>query len=219
MKLFIKILTISALFISGTFYLSCLEDNPVSKGLSDAQKVKALQKVTLSYDSVTFNLTLPGGYENINRFADLSGADSARFYNLENYQISIGIYLTADNTDKDAEDAKFDGITINTVFKDYVDWPVAVLADPFEVDKGKKQAVPAEGELNLNTHKLPGKYIFKKLSEGSPVTTTMSPLLHYKIGELEGDIPIPDIKKDIPTRASDETKKFLTELIASGILD
>ena len=187
--------------------------------LDDAAKVAALKDVDFSYDSLGYELDLPEGASSGKSFDDLMEEDSATYANPENYTISFAANMNADNTKDDARDAKFDGMELDIVMDTISSSPIRTKAVAFEIPKGETKDVTAKNEINLKTHRLPGKYIFQQIVAGDDLATTLSPTLLYDIGSKSGDFDLPDIPKDIPTRASADTKEFLRGLLESGVLD
>lgn len=210
------ILFVFALQILGTS--ACIKDE-VEKTASDAQAVEALRDVDFSHDSTTINFIFPEGAFSGQSLDTLMDEAPEIYSDLANYTINFGIFMLADNTKEDARDAKFDGMKISLVFDTVVSNPVETHCDGFEVKKGETAQVECAGSINLETHRYSGIYIFEQTVAGEDVTTTMRPTLFYKIGSLEGEINLPEITVDIPTRASDETKAFLQELLDSDLLD
>ncbi|MBF0430207.1 MAG: hypothetical protein HQK83_02925 [Fibrobacteria bacterium] len=212
----VKLVFIMALLFSMN---SCLKDSPVSEEVSDAQKVTALKKVTLSFDSLGFEIGMPAGALSGKSFSELRTADSALYSDKSNYTITFTLNMTADNSDKDARDAKFDGILVEMVLDTISLSPVDMEATEFEVARGESQPVAVVGDINGETHGPSMKYIFRRTVDGKDLATTLSLFLKYQVGVLAGDVALPDIKKDIPTRATPEMKSFLSGLLDSGVLD
>jgi hypothetical protein len=211
-----------SLFLMSTTAVACIAilhcTNPATSALTDAQQLAALRNVTVTCDSMTYAFGLPQGALGGKSFSQLLAEDSATYANPANYSITVILNMTADNTHSGAADAAFDGMKINVVMDTIVSTPIQTVADPFTVSKGTKKSVPAHGTINLATHRKAGLYIFRQTVAGADLATTLSPLLDYKIGSLAGSIPLPDIKQNIPTRASAETKAFLSGLLSSGVL-
>lgn len=213
MKNNIKIYSIivSILFIS----LQCKKDSEST--ISDAEKTQALKNVTLKYDSASYILGLPDGALSGKSFEQLKLEDSAKYTNPENYSVIIGSNFTADNTKDGSSDAKFDGMELNQVMDTIKSAPIKSSTGPFDVKKKSTLPVSTNTKINLKTHRTTGLYIFQQIVNGQNLATTFSPILKYKIGNLAGNIPLPDVKQNIPTRASDQTKEFLRGLINSGV--
>jgi hypothetical protein len=196
--------------------VSCFGDsNPVE----DAQKTAAIRKVEVSVDSGAVEPQLPDGAQSGGSFDSLAGENPATYTDPGNYGVDLAYYFLVDNTAKEAEDAKFDGITADIVFDTYSDSPVKAESGPFEVAKGEVRKVPLTTSMNIATHRLPCLYVFQQIVDGADVKTTVSPNLNYKIGSTQGVIEIPDIVVNIPTRASEETKVFLSDMLQSGLFE
>ncbi|HNW98656.1 MAG TPA: hypothetical protein PKK00_09645 [Bacteroidales bacterium] len=196
------------------FFSSCAKDT-----LSDAEKLAALKNVSYTFNNIGFNITLPANALNGKTFEELMTEDSATYANPANYGIDFIINMTADNTKENAEDAKFDGMTVNMVMDTIESYPVSTVASGFEVLKNTTQQVNAQGGINLETHRLTGLYIFKQVAAGADLATTLSTILNYNVGSLSGVINMPSVQQQIPTSASDEMKNFLNGLINSGVFD
>lgn len=202
------------LFIAGILsVVSCKKDET----LSDAEKVAALKNVSLSYTGMTVNLGLPANALSGLSFDELMAADSATYSDPNNYSISFAVNMNADNTGENAKDAKFDGMLINIVMDTIESNPITTTAPAFDVPENTSIPVSAAGSINLGTHRASGLYIFQQMVDGADLATTLSPIMHYKIGVLQGDINIPDLHQNIPTSVSDETKAFLQGLINSAV--
>jgi hypothetical protein len=189
----------------------------VEDAVSDTQKTAALRKVTVTSDSGQCAIGLPEGALSGRSFEELAAENPAAFTNPANYSVAFILNMTADNTKDDAEDAKFDGMTVDMIMDTISASPVRTEADAFEVKKNTTHAFQAMGEINLQTHRRVGLYIFRQTVDGNDLATTLSPVLYYKIGSQAGTIDLPDIQQNIPTRASDEMKAFLAGLLDSGI--
>jgi hypothetical protein len=185
--------------------------------VNDVQQLAALRKVTVTCDSMTYEFGLPQGALGGKSFTQLLAEDSAKYANPANYTITVLLNMTADNTKTDSDDAKFDGMRIKVIMDTLASTPIQTIADPFTVSEKSKKNVPARGSINLATHRKAGLYIFRRTVDGSDLITTLSPELDYKIGSMAGSIPLIDIKMNVPTRASVETKAFLAGLIDSGV--
>jgi hypothetical protein len=205
------------LFISAAIVLAgCGADDTVS----DVESMAALKNVTISYDSASYQLSLPeGALTSGKTFEQLKAEDSAKFCNLANYSITLVQNLQADNKKTDSEDAKFDGLTLITVMDTFNSSSINSVADGFVVKKNSSIPVVVNGTINLQTHKKAGIYIFQKIVAGDVLKTTQTPVLSYKVGIYEGELKLVSIPVNIPTRASDETKAFLKGLLDSGILE
>jgi len=195
--------------------INCSDDNP----LTDAQKIAALRKVTVVYDSMSYEISLPPGALSGQSLAELMVSDSSTFANPANYSIAIALNVTADNTDPEAEDAKFDGMNIDIVMDTIESNPITMSTEGFEVGKNETYPIQLETTINLETHREPGLYIFRQTVDGNDLATTTYPYLHYDLGIQQGTINLPSLYKEIPTRASDETKEFLRQVLESGMFD
>ncbi len=187
--------------------------------LSDAQKLAALRNITVQFNGMEYEIGLPPGALSGKSLAQLLLEDSSTYKNPENYSITITANLTADNTASNAEDAKFDGMDVDIVLDTIESNPINMNTPGFEVGKGKTYPVQMGTTINLKTHRAAGLYIFRQTVDGNDLATTTYPYLHYTLGSQTGTIELPSIYKEIPTRASDETKEFLSQLLDSGIFD
>lgn len=194
--------------------VSCDENNVID----DVQQTAALKNVSITYDSLVYEITLPEGALGDKTFDELYALDSSKYSDPANYSIDFSAHMLADNTKDNAKDAKFDGMVIDIIMDTIQSSPLQTVASGFEVAKNTTLPVEAVTQINLKTHRLSGLYIFKQTVDGNDLETTLSPMLNYKIGIKEGTINIPDMHKSIPTRASEETKAFLRDLLNSGVL-
>ena len=204
------------ILLMGLMFVGCSEDN---NPLTDAQKIAALRKVKIVYDSMSYEIGLPPGALSGQSLADLMLNDSSTYADPANYSITISLNVTADNTDPDAEDAKFDGMDIDIVMDTIESNPINMSTEGFEVKKGETYPVETSTTINLETHREAGLYIFRQTVDGNDLATTTYPYLHYVLGIEQGTLNLPSIYKEIPTRASEETKEFLRQLLESGIFD
>ena len=196
--------------------ISCFgEDNPVE----DARKTAAIRKVGVTVDSGSVSPQLPAGAQSGRSFDSLAAEDSATYTDPGNYGIDLAYYFLINNTAEDAEDAKFDGLTADIVFDTLSNPPVTAESGAFEVAKNETRKVPVSTSMNMAEHRLPCLYVFQQIVDGADVKTTVSPNLSYKIGLAQGVIEIPDIVVNIPTRASEETKEFLSGMLQSGLFE
>jgi hypothetical protein len=201
------------LFITVSAILSaCKKDT-----LSDAEKLAALKNVAFTFKSVNANLALPTGALSGKTFDQLMNEDSATFSNPENYSVSFLIKMLADNTKDNAQDAKFDGMSVNMIMDTLHSIPISTTASGFELLKNTTQEVVAQGNIKLSTHKPAVMYIFRQMANGQDLATTLSTYLNYNIGSLNGALPLPSIQQQIPTSASTEMKTFLSGLLNSGV--
>lgn len=207
-------LSFAVLAIVIAFTTSC------KKEVDDAQKVEALKNVTVTYDSVALNLSLPeGALTSGKTFAELRAENEALYSNLANYTIGVATYLKANNTKENAKDAAFQGLAVNLIMNELTNTPIQTSAGPVTILKNEISPVVVSGNINLLTHKLVGKYIFQQTVDGADLATKIAPILKYQIGALAGDLNLPVINKNLPTRASAETKNFLSGLLSSDLLN
>ncbi|GEM_PF-1576544 len=196
---------------------SCEEATEIA---DDAMTISALENVDFTHDSLTIDIGLPeGALESDKTFEELLEEDSAKYANPANYTMELSNYLTADNTGEDARDAKFDGMRVNFIMDNLNDHPIEAESGAFEIMKNETKTVSISGGIDLETHRLPGLYIFNQTVDGEDLDTKILIELLYDIGGKEGFIELPEIQKNIPTRASDETKEFLSEVLESGIFE
>ncbi len=198
---------------------ACTEDNPVQSSVSDAQQLQALKDISYSHDSVTYSLSLPQGASSGQSYTDLKAQDSSTYTTLSNYKISFNLYIGADNSASGASDAKFDGLVDTTVFNNISTSPVIFKAPAISIPKGKVKQITATANINLETNKAAGKYIFQQIAGGDNIEGVSETWFLYKIGLLEDEFPLPAKPIIIPTRASPATKAFLQDLLNSGALD
>lgn len=213
MKTSINLFWALLIVVSGIFSSSC------QKELSDAEKVAALKNVAWTFTGMTFDVNLPANALNGQTFDQLMAMDSSTYANPANYSIDFLVNMIADNTKENADDAKFDGMIVNLVMDTLDNIPIATTANAFELLKNTSQQVVAQGSINLNTHKLPGLYIFQQMAIGQDLATKLSTVLNYNIGSLSGGINVPDMQSQIPTAASPEMKDFLNGLLDSGVFN
>ncbi len=206
-------LIIAVLALIAVFNTSC------KKEVTDAQKVEALKDVTLSYDSVALNVSLPEGALSGQSFAELRAQNEALYSNLANYTIGFATYLKANNTKSGATDAAFQGMVVNLIMNNLTNTPIQTSTGAVTILKNEIKPVVVSGNINLSTHKLVGKYIFQQMVDGNDLATKIAPILKYQIGALAGDLNLPEINQNIPTRASDNTKNFLSGLLSSDLMN
>ncbi len=206
--LFIVLLAVAAIFS-----ISC------QKEVSDAKKLEALKNVSLSYDSVAFNVSLPQGALSGQSFSELRSQNEALFSNLANYTISFATHMKANNTKSGATDANFQGMAVNLIMNNLTGSPIKTSTGAFDILKNQIMPVVASGSINLLTHKEVGKYIFQQIVAGNDLATKLAPVLNYKIGSLQGGLNLPQIPANIPTRASDNMKNFLGGLLESNLMN
>ncbi len=187
--------------------------------IEDVDQLTALKNVSFTYDSVSYQIGLPEGALSGQSFDSLMLEDSAKYANPENYSVTVMLNMTANNTKENARDAKFDGMEAIIVLDTIENNPIQPTADAFMVEKDQIIPVQARDSVNLATHKLPCLYMFRQIVAGTDIFTTVQPVLFYVIGSQEGTLPIPETQHNIPTRATDEMKYFLSGLIESGIFE
>jgi hypothetical protein len=139
------------------------------------------------------------------------------YKNPANYTVKLSAVMQADNTKKNASDAKFDGMDLNVIMDTIFSSPIRTTAAGFEIKKDSVMPVIAAGSINLKTHKRTGYYMFKQIVDGTDLATTMEPVLYYKIGILSDKITLPQLHQNIPTRTTvpDGVKSFLKDLLKS----
>ena len=214
MKKISKTLALAFLLISlGIVFNSCKDE------VDDVKSLAALKNVSLSYDSLRMNVGLPQGSLNGQSFQELREENEALFSDLSNYKIGLTTFLKADNKKEKAQNAAFQGLILNTIMDNMGNSPFQIISGPFEVGKDEIKPFIAEGNINLLTHKLVGKYIFKQIVDGENLATTLAPILNYKIGDKQGGLNLPQMNKSIPTRGSDELKSFLNGFISSDLMN
>jgi hypothetical protein len=198
--------------IIGIAIVSCGKTNEIS----DLEKTAALKNVTVQYDSCTININLP--QEALTKtYTELkNGADSLKYRDPACYSVSFDVNSTAYNTKNDAEDAKFESTILNLIMDTIKSTPLVAQANGFEVLKNTSAVVPTStGTINLKTHRRAMLYIFAQTVAGNNLKTTIIPLLGYKVGSYGGFVQIPSITANIPTRADENTKRFLKSLLDS----
>ena len=210
-----KKITLSLVVLS----LVILFSSSCKKEVTDAQKVEALKNVTLSYDSVALNVNLPQGALSGQSFSELRAQNEALYSNLSNYTLGFATYMKASNTKTDATDAEFQGMTMNMIMNNLSSTPIQTSTGAVTILKNETRPIVTSGSINLLTHKLVGKYIFQQMVAGNDLATKIAPILNYQIGSLQGGLNLPEFNQNIPTRASDNTKNFLSGLLASELLN
>ena len=214
MKKISKTLALAFLLTSlGIVFNSCKDE------VDDVKSLAALKNVSLSYDSLQLNVALPQGSLGGQTFEELRNENEALFSDLSNYKIGLTTFMKADNTKEDAKNATFQGMIMNTIMDTLNNSPFQIIGGAFDVGKDEIKPFIAEGNINLLTHKLVGKYIFKQIVDGENLATTLAPILNYKIGDKQGGLNLPQMNKSIPTRGSDELKSFLNGFISSDLMN
>jgi len=205
------------ILLIGISFSFCKKETEVIDSVSETA---ALRKVTVDLDSMSYDIGLPSGALTQGlSFAELLAADSATYANPANYSIAMILNLLIDNTKDGAKDAAFSGLDLNIIMDTINSTPINTSAGAFEVAENATLALPVPTEINLATHRQVGLYMFRQIVDGADLATTITPLLKYNLGIQSGDIPLVSFQKDIPTRASDETKEFLAGLLDSGIMN
>ena len=205
------------LAVAGTFLFSCEE---VKETVDDVQKTAALRNVNVSYDSLSVDVVLPQTSLEGKTFSELLENNTEKFSDPANYVVKLATHYTADNTADNAEDAKFAGMVQDIVMNDIEEeTPVSFETPGFEIEQNSTKAISSNGEINLETHRLTGLYIFQQIVKEEPLDTHILTWLMYDFGSQEGKIEGPEVQKEIPTKASDETKAFLSGLIKKGIFE
>lgn len=205
------------ILLIGIFFSFCKKETEVIDSLSETA---ALRKVTVDLDSMSNDIGLPSGALTQGlSFAELLAADSATYANPANYSIAMILNLLIDNTKDGAKDAAFSGLDLNIIMDTINSTPINTSTGAFEVAENATLSLPVPTEINLATHRQVGLYMFRQIVDGADLATTITPLLKYNLGIQSGDIPLVSFQKDIPTRASDETKEFLAGLLDSGIMN
>jgi hypothetical protein len=215
MKLFKK----TTLFCCGLFMVLLLSNCSKSNTVNELDQTAALRNVTITYDSVVYQLGLPADALSGKSFDQLKNDDPATYTNPANYSITFQGNYTANNKSSNAQDAKFDGMLVDIVMDTINSEPIKTTVDSFKVKKNTSVPVQSKATINLATQRRTGIYIFQQVVNGNDLVTTQTPYLNYKIGLLKGTIQLPSFKENIPTRASGETKAFLQGLLGSGIFN
>ncbi len=214
------ILKISGIVFILAILAACIKDNPVSEGVEDANQLQALKNVDFIFEDVSFEVAgIPTGSDLTVPFDTLLEQNPDKYSEPSSYTITFSLNMIADNTSSDAEDAKFDGINVNMEFNNITNAPLTLSRGTLAIPKGEEVPFTASGSLNLETHKEPRKYIFQQMVDGEDIASEIFPEILYKFGKLEGSLVLPSWEQAIPTRASPETKAFLSDLLASGLLD
>lgn len=205
----------------GIIFLSILTGcEKTSSVKDDTLKLAALKNVNFSYDSLAIYIGFPeGALESNKSFQELLEDDKKLYSDPAEYTIKINSYFFGDNTSEDAKDARFEGIINNLILDTIYSNPVEMKSDSFTIEKDKSKTLTINSLISLETHRLPGLYIFKQTVEGDYLDTKMVLELLYNIAGQEGSFNLPEIQQNIPTRASDETKELLSGILESGIFD
>ena len=207
----ILFLTFSLLIIS-----ACEE---VENIVDDVQKTAALRNVSFTYDSLSTELVLPETSLSGKSFKELLENNQEIYSNASNYSVIITTHYTANNTKDNASDAKFSGMIQDVILNDNEGAPLRFDTQGFEISKNQILDISSNSEINLNSHKVTALYIFQQIVSGEDLDTRISSTLNYEFGIENGSIPVPEIRKNIPTKASEETKAFLKGLLESGVFN
>ncbi|MFW5774539.1 MAG: hypothetical protein ACOCWD_07635 [Tangfeifania sp.] len=199
--------------LTGLLLFSCEET------VDDIQKTAALRNVTIEYDGLETDVVLPQGSLEGSTFQELYDNNKDKFSNPENYVLKLSTRYTVDNTKDNAEDAKFSGMVQDIVFNNIEESPVRFETEAFEIEKNTTKSVSTAGEINLDTHTATALYIFQQIIDEEPLDALMTNRFLYDFGASEGEIDAGTFDQKIPTKASDETKEFLSGLIESGIFE
>ena len=202
------------LIAAGIFVSSCEKE-----ALSDAEKLAALKDVSFTMQGVTLDVNLPADALNGKTFQELMAIDSATYANPANYSVNFLVKMLADNTKENAKDAKFDGMVMNMIMDTLQSSSISTTANAFELLKNTSQEVVAQGAINLATHKAAGLYVFKQISEGQKLASSISTKLNYEIGSLQGALNLPVVQPQIPTSGSDAMKTFMKGMLDSGVFN
>lgn len=209
--------TITCLALSLLVFTACKKE--VQSTVQDADQTAALKNVTVTYEGMTYQMQLPDGATSGKSFDELRREDSAKYSNPANYGMTYTATMHADNNKDHSSDAKFDGMDVNAVFDTVNSEPLKTSAGPFTVPAHNSKTVNATGTINLQTHKHAGLYMFRQVADGNDIATTLFATMNYKVGALNGTIPLPSSKQNIPTAANEETKNFLRGMLSSGIFN
>lgn len=218
-KLTHLLFALAVMACSVSFFSACEEIEDVKNTVDDTQKILALKDVKFSLDSMSTDISFPESSWEGKSFDEVYQNNKAAYEDLSNYTIRLNSYYLADNSSPDAADAKFGGMAQSIVFNNIDQNPLQLETSEFEINKDEILTVNSDGQINLETHRLAGLYIFQQIVDGNPLDTKILNELFYQIGSAEGSFELPEVQQDIPTRASAEMKKFLADLLASGILD
>ena len=213
LSLFLKVSLVMVI----VFNISC-ED--AIDATEDTLALTALRNVDFSYDSLSVNISFPeGAVESGKTFQELLDEYPEIYSDPANYTISLSTFFLADNTSNDARDAKFDGTNLNIVMDTIYSNPIQAISGPFDIKTGEIKTVDISGMINLETHRMPCLYMFRQTVDGNDLSTRLQLSLLYTIASESGSINLPEFHQIIPTRASDETKAFLSGLLDSGVFD
>ena len=182
----------------------------------EAQQRTALKKVTVRYDSLT--LTFSDFLSGDSDLSTLKENDPDYYSDPVNYFVTLDVNTTVDNTADGAEDATFDGLKVNLVMDTIKNEKIAMVAAGFEIKKDESLNKAVTGTINAATHGNAMRYIFQQMVDGEDIATSLTPVLEFNLGVIDEEYALVTLQKDIPTRASDEMKAFLQQVLDSDIL-
>jgi hypothetical protein len=191
----------------------------VEDAVDDVQKTAALRNVSFTYDSLSTDLMLPEASLSGKTFQELYENNKETYGNAANYSIKVTTHYTADNTKENAADAKFSGMIQDVVFNGIAEAPVRFDTPGFEITEKDILNISSNSEINLASHQSTAIYIFQQILSEEDLDTRISSTVNYDVGIEKGTIQVPEVQKDIPTKASEETKAFLKGLLDSGMFN
>ncbi|MGM0376265.1 MAG: hypothetical protein ACQEQ0_05790 [Bacteroidota bacterium] len=205
-----------ALAMAGVLLFSCEE---LEETVDDVQKTAALRNVSVTYDSLQTDVVLPQTSLEGSTFQELYENNTDKFEDPANYVVEFSTHFTVDNTKDNAENAQFSGMYQDIVFNNIDESPVRFETSSFEIEANTRESESSTGEINLETHRETALYIFQQIIDEKPLDASIINRLLYDFGSREGEIDGGTFDQEIPTKASDETKNFLSGLIESGIFE
>lgn len=175
--------------------------------VEDVQETAALKDVTVTTDTVLFDLSLP------------SISDSVAYHNPANYKITITHRMKADNTKEGSKDASFKGASLK--YKVVADnaKDVALTNDGFSVPAGDSITFDTEETIDAESHRITCLYVFTQMGAGGKIDGDVTGTANIEIGNLKDEISLPSKTLSIQTNAPEDTKLFLNNAIAKGIFD
>ncbi len=198
---------------------SCLSNSTGSNtvdSVNDAQMLAALKNVSIAEDSVTMELQLPEEIESGRRLNELRQMSSKNFDDASLYGMTLRIYSSVSNTKKDARQAEFKGMRQVIEWDTLQAYPQNVETEGFIVKKGEKKIIVSQSSLNYQKDREILRYLFAQIVAGEKAEVKLSSHFKYEIGKLSGEFELPPpLPILIPTRADDNTKRFLSELLAA----
>ncbi len=203
------------LLIISFFSFSACEE--VEDAVNDVQKTAALRNVSFTYDSLTTELVLPQMSLSGKTFQELYENNKAVYGDPSNYAVKVNTHYTAENTSDNAADAMFSGMIQDVVFNSLSETPLRFDTPAFDIPEGETTAISSNTEIGLSTHQQTVMYIFRQIVAEEPLSTQISSKLNYELGIEQGSISLPQVNKNIPTKASEETKAFIQGLLNSGL--